>query len=144
MARPHGKADWLVEIVPENIVPKTAAGQGLRAVLNSFPQDRPVPVVTTRGEFDSVDFILKTYAQQGRATVKWVEPASSEGPVPVYTADSIIDALGSGEPGIIVVSLVFFGTGQIFQEVDKLVAEAHHRGWLVLLDLLSRRRRNSA
>lgn len=37
------------------IVPKTSAGQGLRTVLNALP-GRP-RVVSTRGEFDSVDVI---------------------------------------------------------------------------------------
>src|ERR1700760_1492213 len=38
------------------VVPKTSAGQGLRAVLNALPG---VPrVVSTTGEFDSVDLIL--------------------------------------------------------------------------------------
>src|SRR5947209_19789044 len=31
---------------PDGIVPKTAAGQGLRAVLNAFPHERPIPIVT--------------------------------------------------------------------------------------------------
>src|SRR5689334_21616807 len=35
----------------DRIVPKTSAGQGVRAVLNAFPQDKPVPVIATRGEF---------------------------------------------------------------------------------------------
>src|ERR671918_236034 len=41
------------------IIPKTSAGQGLRAVLNSFTT-RP-KVVTSDGEFDSLDFILRVY-----------------------------------------------------------------------------------
>jgi kynureninase len=120
---------------PDRIVPKTSAGQGLRAALNSFPQDRPVPVVTTRGEFDSIDFILKAYGDSGRASVTWVEPASSEGSVPLYSVDSLIDALAPGRQGLVVVSQVFFGTGQILQEVEKLVQVAHERGWRVLVDL---------
>ncbi len=123
------------------IVPKTSAGQGLRAVLNAFPQDRPVRVITTRGEFDSIDFILKTYAHHRRAEVHWVEPSMREGPVPIYSVDSILDAVNRGgrrdgnAAGLIVVSLVFFGTGRILREVPKLIGEAHDRGWLVLLDL---------
>src|SRR5688572_29804414 len=41
------------------IAPKTSAGQGLRAVLNSFPS-KP-RVLTTDAEFDSLDFILRVY-----------------------------------------------------------------------------------
>src|SRR5512142_2395132 len=65
---------------PDAILPKTSAGQGLRAVLNSFPQGRAVRVLTTRGEFDSIDFILKAYARAGRADVAWIDPANYEGP----------------------------------------------------------------
>ena len=39
------------------VVPKTSAGQGLRAVLNTF--DSPPRVVTTAGEFDSLDVIRR-------------------------------------------------------------------------------------
>ncbi|HWA83289.1 MAG TPA: aminotransferase class V-fold PLP-dependent enzyme, partial [Fimbriimonadaceae bacterium] len=48
--------------------------------------------------------------------------------------DAILSALGS-EPGLVVVSLVFFGTGQVLQDVEKLIAGAHKRGWTVLLDM---------
>lgn len=136
MRRWRGNVARLIGAVsPDAIVPKTSAGQGLRAVLNAFPQDRPVPVVSTRGEFDSIDFILRTYAHLGRAEVTWVEPAAQEGPVPLYTVESIVDALPAGQRGLVVVSLVFFATGQILQEVGTLVEAAHDRGWLVLLDL---------
>src|SRR5690348_12111207 len=57
---------------PDCIVPRTSAGQGLRAVLNALP-GKP-RVVSTRGEFDSVDLILKQYAAKGRIEVRWVEP----------------------------------------------------------------------
>ncbi len=134
---------------PDCIVPKTSAGQGLRAVLNAFPQDRPVKVVTTRGEFDSIDFILKTYASRGRADVTWIEP-DSRGLVPMYSVEPLIAALSptpnplpqrqttlrDGAPeGLVVVSLVFFQTAQILQNLERLIAAAHDRGWLVLLDL---------
>ena len=56
---------------PKNlIIPKTSAGQGLRAVLNSFTT-KP-RVLTTDGEFDSLDFILRVYRRQGRIELKIV------------------------------------------------------------------------
>ena len=45
------------------IVPKTSAGQGLRAVLNALPGTPRV--LSTRGEFDSIDMLLKQYALAG-------------------------------------------------------------------------------
>ena len=53
------------------VVPKTSAGQGLRAILNSY--DRPPRVVATRGEFDSIDVILRQYALRRRIELRFVE-----------------------------------------------------------------------
>src|SRR5688572_9481664 len=53
---------------PDCIVPKTSAGQGLRAVLNSFP-GKP-RVLTSDAEFDSLDFILRVYRQQDRIALR--------------------------------------------------------------------------
>src|SRR4051812_18539739 len=50
------------------IVPKTSAGQGLRAVLNSF--DGKIRVLTSDAEFDSLDLILRVYRQKGRIELK--------------------------------------------------------------------------
>jgi len=52
------------------IVPKTSAGQGLRAVLNALP-GKP-RVVTSDGEFDSIDFILRVYREKGRIDLRIV------------------------------------------------------------------------
>lgn len=118
------------------VIPKTSAGQGLRAILNAHPQDRPVPVVTTCGEFDSVDFILRAYQELGRARVHWVEPTRRLGPVPIYAVEPLIEAVRSSEEtgGLVVVSMAFFGTGQILDGLEMLVEAAHERGWRVLLD----------
>lgn len=135
MGRWRAQIARLIELSRDDaVVPKTSAGQGLRAVLNAFPQHRPVRVVATRGEFDSVDFILKTYVERGRAEVAWIEPTAREGPVPLFEIEPMIAAM-TGEPGLVVVSAVFFGTGQVLDGLPTLVAEAHRRGWLVLVDL---------
>src|SRR4029453_6303328 len=57
---------------PDCIVPKTSAGQGLRAVLNAY--DNVLRVVATRGEFDSLDLILREYARRRRIALTLVEP----------------------------------------------------------------------
>ena len=102
---------------PDCIIPKTSAGQGLRAALNSLP-GKP-RVATSDGEFDSLDFILRVYRQQGRAEVKimpWRE-MSVEG------AD------------LVVISTVMFRTGEVVRHLPRLIHDAHAAGALVLLDV---------
>src|SRR6185503_735928 len=60
------------------VVVKTSAGQGLRAVLSAFPVASPLSVVATRGEFDSIDFLLKAYAEKGRIEIRWIEPSKTD------------------------------------------------------------------
>jgi kynureninase len=99
------------------IIPKTSAGQGLRAVLNSFVK-KP-RVVTSDGEFDSIDFILRVYREQGRIELKimpWRE-------LDVRDAD------------LVVLSSVMFRTGEIVKHLPKLIHDAHAAGALVLLDV---------
>src|SRR6266567_8692577 len=57
------------------VVPKTSAGQGLRAILNTY--DGVPRVVATRGEFDSIDLILRQYARRGRIALHFVEARDS-------------------------------------------------------------------
>lgn len=116
---------------PGDVVPKTAAGQGLRAVLNAIPKDK-VTVVATRGEFDSIDFILKTYRERGRAEVRWVEPQPGS-PALFDTSDT----LAAIEPGVdvVMVSAVVFTTGQIIDGLAEIVAKAHAVGARVVFDV---------
>ncbi|MBS0187239.1 MAG: aminotransferase class V-fold PLP-dependent enzyme [Planctomycetes bacterium] len=112
------------------VVPKTSAGQGLRSVLNALDNPR---VVATRGEFDSIDFILKTYAWKNKAKVRWVEPAP--GRPPRFRAADILQAIEKESPDLVVVSLVFYATGQVLEDARSVIAAAHARGALVLLDV---------
>ncbi len=118
---------------PKSIVPKTSAGQGLRAVLNALLMDRPLRIVSTRGEFDSIDFILKTYAHRGMLAVDWVEPNSFEDNVPTYEPGQIIERINSGTD-LVVVSAAFFGTGQILGDLPRIAAAAHAANALLLID----------
>lgn len=99
------------------IVPKTSAGQGLRAVLNSFPS-KP-RVLTSDAEFDSLDFILRVYRDQGRIELKTLP----------------FDAFRFEPCDLVVLSTVAFRTGQVFPDVGNLVGQAHAGGALVLLDV---------
>lgn len=119
---------------PKAVVPKTSAGQGLRAVLNSFPAEKKLQIVTTMSEFDSIAFILKAYQQMGRANIRRVPPYTHEQMASIYRADDIVAAIDD-DTDLVVVSAVFFGTGQILQDLDLIIEKAHRHGAHVLLDV---------
>src|SRR4029453_3178906 len=106
----------------------TSAGQGLRAILNSF--DAAPRVVATRGEFDSLDVILREYARRGRITLTLVEP---RGDGRFDTAD-IVAAIGRGAD-LVVVSQVMFNSGQRVADLPDIVDATHRAGGRVLLDV---------
>lgn len=115
------------------VVPKSSAGQGLRAVLNALPVASP-RVLATRGEFDSIDFILKTYQHRRRAEVTWVDPHTGTDQPPRFQPADIIAALERGSFDLLVISPVFYATGQILGDLPRIVAAARPRNTLVLLD----------
>lgn len=110
------------------VVPKTAAGQGLRAVLNALPTGAP-RVLTSDAEFDSIDHILSMYHAKGRAHVTRVPPRVDG----LMHADDLIAAL-SPEHDLLVVSQVIFATGQVVEGLEELIAAARRTGVLVLID----------
>jgi kynureninase len=102
---------------PDCIVPKTSAGQGLRAVLNALP-GKP-RVVTSDGEFDSIDFILRVYREKGRIDLRivpWRE-------------------LSPAGANLVVLSSVMFRSGEVVPNLRRLVRGAHDAGAMVLLDV---------
>lgn len=113
---------------PHCIVPKASAGQGLRAVLNCH--DEQLRVIATRNEFSSIDLILKAYAARGRIRIDWVKPHADRR----YQADDFARALRAGAD-LLVISMVFFDTGQLLTEIDAIVATAKAHGIRVLVDL---------
>ncbi|MHB8636030.1 MAG: aminotransferase class V-fold PLP-dependent enzyme [Fimbriimonadaceae bacterium] len=123
----------LIGAAPGTVTQRASAGQGLRAVLNSFHAGRSVQVVTTAGEFDSIDFILRAYVQAGRASVKWVDLAA-DGVVGRVDPKAILAAV-SAETDLVVVSHVLFGTGHIFPNLRDFIAACRGRGAAVLVDL---------
>ena len=104
------------------IVPKTSAGQGLRAVLNTF--DERIRVLTTDAEFDSLDFILRVYRDRGRIELT-TAPARAE---------AIVSTL-SRKTDLVVISTVLFRTGEIVAGMRDIISSAHAAGALVLLDV---------
>src|SRR6266513_3046474 len=91
---------------PDCIIPKTSAGQGLRAVLNALP-GKP-RVATTDGEFDSIDFILRVYRDRGRIELRmtpWRE----------------LDPTGAM---LVVLSTVMFRTGEVVKQLPRVIHDA--------------------
>ena len=109
------------------IVPKTSAGQGLRAVLNALPGTPRV--LSTRGEFDSIDLLLKQYASLGRIELHWVE-ADAEGR---FTVPGMIRHLGQNID-LVVISQVLFITGQVVHDLEQLADACHSVGAKLLVD----------
>lgn len=109
------------------IIPKTSAGQGLRTVLNGW---EGVPrVVSTRGEFDSIDVILRHYRERGRLELHLIEPDTRGW---FHTAD-ILKALEQ-PTDLLVLSQVMFMTGQLLTDLPAIVERAHAQGARVLID----------
>ncbi|MBV8674469.1 MAG: aminotransferase class V-fold PLP-dependent enzyme [Acidobacteriaceae bacterium] len=109
------------------VVPKTSAGQGLRSVLNTLT-GKP-RVVSTRGEFDSIDVILKQYASLDRIAVDWIEPDLSGN----FSIEPLIEAAIRGAD-LVVVSQIMFMTGQIVDGLDRLADACHSHGARLLVD----------
>ena len=112
----------------DSIVPKTSAGQGLRAVLNTY--DNVPRVVATRGEFDSLDVILREYARRGRILLTFVE-SRDDGR---FDTRDVIDAITTATD-LVVVSEVIFNSGQRLGDVGKIVSATHASGGKLLLDV---------
>ena len=115
---------------PHCVVPKTSAGQGLRAILNSYDAEAMPRVVATRGEFDSLDIILREYARRRRIDLVLVEARDGGR----FDAADILEAIGR-RVDLVVVSDVIFDTGQRLDHVDAIVEHAHRANGRVLLDV---------
>jgi kynureninase len=109
------------------LVPKASAGQGLRAILNTY--DTVPRVVATRGEFDSLDVILREYARRGRIALTLVEPRAGD----LFATEDICAALAQ-PVDLVVVSQVIFNTGQRIGDLPAIIGAAHAAGGRVLLD----------
>jgi kynureninase len=107
----------LLGVEKNSIVPKTSAGQGLRAVLNALP-GKP-RVLATDAEFDSLDFILRVYREKGRIELKLLP----------------FDAFRFEKCDLVVVSTVAFRSGRILPGLHELIEKIHSSGALVLLDV---------
>lgn len=110
------------------IVPKTSAGQGLRAALNALPG---VPrVVSTTAEFDSIDVILKQYAAVGKISAQFVSCEASDGSIDL---SSLMEKIAEGAD-LVVISQVMFMTGRVVPNLDLLAEDCHQVGARLLVD----------
>lgn len=123
---------------PEAVVPRVSVAQGLRAVLNALPVgtgpkvNRPIRVLASLNEFDSVDFTLKAYAMKGKAEITWV-PMDADARV---QPEAYLEQIAQHKQpfDLVVISQVCFSTCQIVERVDEITAAAQKTGALVLLD----------
>jgi kynureninase len=110
------------------VVPKTSAGQGLRTVLNALPG---VPrVVSTTGEFDSIDVILKQYAAVGKISLQLVGCQGADGSIDL---SELMEKIRDGVD-LVVISQVMFMTGRIVHGLDLLATRCHEVGCRLLVD----------
>ncbi|MEM9063887.1 MAG: aminotransferase class V-fold PLP-dependent enzyme [Planctomycetota bacterium] len=123
---------------PHAVVPRVNVAQGLRTVLNALPlgrgpgANRPVRVLASRNEFDSVDFTLKAYAHKGRVELTWVELDADAFVQPEAYLDEISRAKSPFD--LVVISQVCFSTCQVIDRVDDITRAAQASGSLVMLD----------
>jgi kynureninase len=110
------------------IVPKASAGQGLRTILNALPG---IPrVVSTTGEFDSIDVILKQYAALGKITLQQVPCEGADGGVDLTL---LIERIRR-RVDLVVLSQVMFMTGRIVPQLNRLAELCHEFGARLAID----------
>ncbi len=110
------------------IVPKTSAGQGLRTILNCY--NKPLRVITSVDEFNSIDHILKVYAKKSCIDIQRVNTREDGS----YHSDDFVVAMEKGAD-LLVVSLVMFTSGQLLDNLPRLIDIAHQKGIKVFVDL---------
>lgn len=119
------------------VVPKMNAGQGLRAVLNAIDHPRPI-VVASEAEFDSLDFILRTYQLKQRAQIRWVPALTDQtiAPgVPMVLAQDYLRAIDAGPaPHLVLCSQIVFATGQLVEDLELIIAAARARSAWSMID----------
>jgi kynureninase len=92
-------------------------------------------VISTRGEFDSIDVILKQYAALQRIDLRWIEPHADGDFTIEPFMDAMMDAMKHEEgTELVVISQVMFMTGQIVKSLDTLAKACHERGARLLVD----------
>ena len=87
-------------------------------------------VVATRGEFDSLDVILREYARRGRIALTFAEPRDDGW----FETRDVIAAI-TRSTDLVVISEVVFNSGQRLGNIGKIVSATHAGGGKLLLDV---------
>ncbi|WP_150125519.1 aminotransferase class V-fold PLP-dependent enzyme [Sphingomonas sp. LM7] len=106
---------------PSSIVFAPNTHELLLRVVSALPR-RPLRILTSDGEFHSFR----------RQSLRWEEAGSAI--VDRVPLDSLVEAARSGTHDLIFVSHVQFGTGHVFDGIDKLAALARPEGPWVVID----------
>ncbi|MBV9526929.1 aminotransferase class V-fold PLP-dependent enzyme [Sphingomonas sp.] len=86
-------------------------------------------VLTTSGEFHSARRQIARWVESGDIQLEQVETEPSDD-----FADRLFEAAATGEHDLILVSQVMFGTGRIFDQIERLASLARPRGPWVVID----------
>ena len=114
---------------PDALVFAPNTHQLLVSLFSALPTDRPMRVLTSDGEFHSAGRQFARWQEAGKAIVERVavEPFDS-------FSERFLECARSGEPDLIFVSQVMFGSGRIFEGIDDLAALARPEGPWVVID----------
>lgn len=128
---PEAQAHIAVELNlsdPESVVFAPNTHDFLLRIFSGF-DGRPVRILTTDGEFHSLRRQGDRWREAGQAAITRVPLEPFDG-----FADRFIETARSGDWDWIVLSQVFFKTGQLFDRLDELAALARPDGPWVLVD----------
>jgi len=96
-------------------------------LLSCWPFDARTRIVTTTGEFHSLDRQLRRLQEAG-VNVDWVDAARREG-----LEARIVDAIAPGT-SLVALSAVLFEDGWVMRDLEAIAARAHEVGAALLVD----------
>ncbi|MGH6949068.1 MAG: aminotransferase class V-fold PLP-dependent enzyme [Kiloniellales bacterium] len=101
----------------------------LLRLLSCLPQERPIAVLASDGEFHSLTRQMKRLEEAGRARVSWIPTE----PFATFEA-RFKEAAVQGRHDLVYVSQVFFNSGFALADLPGLVATVPHRETLIAVD----------
>ena len=101
----------------------------LLRLLSCLPVGRRLRVLTSDGEFHSLTRQLRRLAEDGLVEVTWVSSVPFES-----FAQRFGDAAGRGSFDLVYVSQVFFDSGAVLADLERVVADVWAPGRMVVID----------